>query len=297
MTTKRTQKFPLYGWLGLVITIISWAANWYLPGIRTSYFFFPLTAGYTMFVDAWALSRGGQSIFVRKKNLVPFLLLASVPSWWLFEILNLRLQNWVYLGVESLSPAAYILSMSVAFSTVMPAIFSSANLMYTFEWVRNIRLNVKISKDKPTLTKLFITGWVMLALLLIWPKYFYPCVWICVILIIEPLNVYLGFPSILDHLSEGDWKPVWALFAGGVVCGFFWEVCNYYSNPKWIYEIPFVGFLHIFEMPLLGYGGYMPFALELFAAYNLMAGVLSVPATFHYRDRHHEQVRVRDMAI
>lgn len=294
---KRTQKLPLYGWLGLVITILSWAANWYLPGLRTSYFFFPLTAGYTMLVDAWAVARGGQSIIVGKKNLVPFLLIASIPSWWLFELLNLRAQNWIYLGVESLSPAAYFISMSIAFSTVMPAIFSSANLMYTFNWVRNIRFNVKISKDKASLTKMFITGWVMLALLLIWPTYFYPFMWICLILILEPLNVYLGFPSILDHLSEGDWKPVWALFAGGVVCGFFWEVCNYYSLPKWIYQIPFVGFLHIFEMPLLGYGGYMPFALELFATYNFIAGLLSIPITFHYKDTLHEQAEIGDMAM
>jgi hypothetical protein len=28
--------------------------------------------------------------------------------------------------------------------------------------------------------------------------------------------------------------------------------------------------LHVFEMPLLGYGGYVPFALELFVLRNLL---------------------------
>ena len=31
--------------------------------------------------------------------------------------------------------------------------------------------------------------------------------------------------------------------------------------------------LHVFEMPLQGYGGYLPFALELFAMYHLIVGL------------------------
>ena len=49
---------------------------------------------------------------------------------------------------------------------------------------------------------------------------------------------------------------------------------NFYSYPKWLYRVPSVGFLHIFEMPLLGYGGYIPFSLELFALYHLVVGLL-----------------------
>ena len=59
-----------------------------------------------------------------------------------------------------------------------------------------------------------------------------------------------------------------------MICGLFWEMWNYHSYPKWVYQVPFVGFLHIFEMPLLGYGGYLPFSLELFALYHLAVGLL-----------------------
>ncbi len=31
---------------------------------------------------------------------------------------------------------------------------------------------------------------------------------------------------------------------------------------KWIYEVPFVSRFKIFEMPVLGYAGYLPFGLE-----------------------------------
>jgi hypothetical protein len=36
---------------------------------------------------------------------------------------------------------------------------------------------------------------------------------------------------------------------------------NYYSYAKWIYTIPYVQRFEIFEMPLLGYAGYLPFGL------------------------------------
>jgi hypothetical protein len=54
---------------------------------------------------------------------------------------------------------------------------------------------------------------------------------------------------------------------------------NYYAYPKWVYHVPFVDFWRIFEMPLLGYGGYLPFAMELFALYHLVVGLLGLDLT------------------
>jgi hypothetical protein len=60
------------------------------------------------------------------------------------------------------------------------------------------------------------------------------------------------------------------------MCGFFWEMWNFYSYPKWMYYLPIADFLHIFEMPVLGYSGYIPFSIELFALYHLVAGLLNL---------------------
>jgi hypothetical protein len=38
--------------------------------------------------------------------------------------------------------------------------------------------------------------------------------------------------------------------------------------PKWIYHVPLVPQQRLFEMPYLGYAGYLPFALECFAVYT-----------------------------
>ena len=38
-------------------------------------------------------------------------------------------------------------------------------------------------------------------------------------------------------------------------------------GPKWIYTVPIFGDIKIFEMPVLGYFGFPPFALECLAMY------------------------------
>ena len=110
----------------------------------------------------------------------------------------------------------------------------------------------------------------MLALVLTWPKYFYPLVWLSIFFILEPINFWLGKRHLLGHLGAGDWRPVVSLSVGAVICGFFWEMWNYFSSPKWIYHTPGAEVFHVFEMPLLGYLGYLPFAWELFAVRNFL---------------------------
>ena len=95
----------------------------------------------------------------------------------------------------------------------------------------------------------------------------------CQPLILEPSNAMLGNRSLARYVAKGDWRPVLSLWVGCLICGFFWEMWNYYSYPKWVYRVPFVGFLRVFEMPLLGYGGYLPFSLELYALYHLITGL------------------------
>ena len=50
---------------------------------------------------------------------------------------------------------------------------------------------------------------------------------------------------------------------------------NFRALPKWEYTIPYLGFARVFEMPLLGYLGYLPFGLEVYAGYHFLAGWFS----------------------
>jgi hypothetical protein len=123
----------------------------------------------------------------------------------------------------------------------------------------------------------------MLGLMLAWPHFFFPFLWISVYFITEPINIWLRNGHLAAWTQKGDWRPVLALWGGVLITAFFWEFWNFWSFPKWIYTIPFVDFWHVFEMPLLGYGGYLPFALELYALYHLIIGFLGEKTPQYFR--------------
>lgn len=252
-------------WIGLLLITLFWPLNWALPGLRTAYLFFPLWLGYILVVDAWVEHRTGSSLWSRSRADFVWLFLASAPAWWLFELINHRTQNWEYLGGDQFSDLEYFILATISFSTVMPAVFGTAELIRSFRWMDRLKAGPRLAASPCNGRICFGLGLGMLTLSLLWPNYAYPFVWLSVFFILEPVNVWLGRQNLLASLASGDWRPVLSLSLGALVCGFFWELWNFYSYPKWIYHTPGVEFLHVFEMPLLGYGGYIPFAWELFA--------------------------------
>ncbi|MCA1723855.1 MAG: hypothetical protein LC748_06325, partial [Thermomicrobia bacterium] len=107
-----------------------------------------------------------------------------------------------------------------------------------------------------------------LALSLIFPQQCFPFLWLSLLLILDPINDHFGEPSIIGLLRARSFARLMRLMAAGLICGFFWEMWNYWSLPKWYYTVPYVGFGKVFEMPILGYIGYLPFALEIFVVYH-----------------------------
>jgi hypothetical protein len=271
---ENRRAFPRYGWVGLALIAVAWPLNWILPGIRTAWLFFPLWLGYCLVIDALVFQRKGSSLLARSKWLYVSLFVVSAPVWWLFEAINLRTQNWIYLGADLFSPLAYFLLATLNFSIVIPAVFGTAEFISTFDFIKRMKPWLVIRDDKRTTTAFFIVGWMMLVLMLTWPLYFFPFVWISVYFIMEPINIWMGNRSLTEGTRIGDWRTVVSLFIGALITGFFWEMWNIYAFPKWIYQVPWVGYFHLFEMPALGYGGYLPFALELYALYHLMMGLL-----------------------
>jgi hypothetical protein len=108
------------------------------------------------------------------------------------------------------------------------------------------------------------------ALLPLFPNEAFPLVWVAPILILEPIAAAIGFPSLLVDVQTGSWRRLVAMMAATLVTGFWWEMWNVYSLPKWTYSIPYVGFWHVFEMPLLGYLGYPVFGIAVFSYAAIM---------------------------
>jgi len=278
------RSFPGYGWIGVGLVAVFWALNWGLSGPRTFILFFPLWLGFCLVVDGLVLWRDNTSLLTRSWRRYLGLFLVSAPSWWLFEVLNWRVHNWHYLGRELLNTWQYLLVSSVNFAVVIPAVFEAAELAKGFGFIRRAKPGWVIAPTRRATLAFFLSGLAMLALLLAWPRYFFPFMWLSIYFILEPVNVWTGNRSLADYTRSGDWRPIFSLFVGVLITGFCWEMWNYFSYPKWIYTVPFANFAHIFEMPLLGYGGYLPFSLEVFALYHLVIGLLS--------DKHNPYVKI-----
>ena len=268
--TVKTERRFRHGWIGLVLVAVCWPLNWSLEGMRTHVLFFPLWLGYVLTVDGLVLLRTGDSPLARAPRRFAGLFLASVPVWWLFELFNLRLQNWEYLGREMFSDVEYFLLCSLSFSTVLPAVLCTAELVRGMSWVERFASGPRLDPTPRLRGALFFAGWAMLAAMLTWPGLFFPFVWVSGVFILDPVCVRLERRSFLSDLRGGDWRPWISLWVGVLVCGFFWEMWNFWSYPKWIYHVPGVGFAKVFEMPVLGYLGYLPFAMELWLLAHLL---------------------------
>ena len=270
---KYLKKLPLHFYIGLILILISWYLNWSLTGLRTYLIFFPLWLGYILFIDSLVILRKNSSLLKRNWKKFVLLFLISAPAWWLFELLNLRTANWIYVGKEFFTGIEYASYASLSFSTVMPAVFETAELVSAFNWTKHFRRKLIFTITTTRSKIIFVSGIVCLTLILFFPEYFFYLNWLSILLIIEPINIWMKNTSLFDFLSEGNWKPLISLITGCLICGFFWEMWNFYSYPKWIYHLQIANFLHIFEMPVLGYLGYIPFSLELFAIYNFINGL------------------------
>jgi len=267
----RGAGLALHGWVGVFLIGLAWPLNWGLPGLRTHLLFFPLWLGYALVVDALVLRRSGTSILSRSPRDFALLFACSAPAWWLFEAFNERTHNWQYLGGDRFSGLTYFLLTTLSFSTVMPAVFGTAELVRSAGWVNRFSGGPRLAPKRGLLLAMLGVGAAMVALSMALPGYFYPFLWGSAFFLAEPINAWRGRPSLLGHLARGDWRPVAALGLGALVCGLFWEMWNFWSYPKWAYHTPGVEFLHVFEMPLLGFLGYPPFGLELFALLHLIA--------------------------
>lgn len=273
MSAEINRKFPWYGWLGMILILLFWYLNWFLTGLRTHWGFFPLWLGFCLTIDAVVYVRKGTSLIKRSVAKYVLLFLISIPVWWLFELFNSITKNWFYDGKEYFTDLEFFLLASLSFSTVIPAVFETSELAGTFRLIRNIKKGPRIKPIPLVLALFIILGLITLALEILFPAVFYPFIWLTVYFLIEPVNCKMRFRNLLTYTKERDWRPVMALWAGCLACGAFWEMWNFYSYPKWFYQLPGIESLHIFEMPLPGYLGYLSFSLELFAVYHLITGL------------------------
>jgi hypothetical protein len=254
-------------------------------------FFTPLMwTGYIVLVDGWVATRTGSSWLVSRRREFGFLVVLSILSWMLFEVYNLKLANWAYVGMPTeqwLRDLGFLWS----FATITPAMFETADALAAFR--RPDRLWPELAHAPPLAGKSKDTvAWLVLGLTLVtvppalpaWlAPYTFGLIWVGFIFLLEPVLLNAGQPSMLRLWRTGHRPVVERWLLAGLICGFLWELWNVqtlaHGGAGWLYTMPslihnLVFGLHYGKMPVAGLLGFPPFALDSFALYYFLRWAL-----------------------
>ena len=270
--------FPWWGYAGLILTLVFWILAWnrfaWFEAFQV-YTFTPIWIGYILTINALTYIRQGHCLITRQPMYLCSLFLLSAVFWWYYEYINIYIRNWYYVGTDELSTTEIIIHSTIAYATVLPAVIS------TTEWLNGITIfNVsfqhrwKLHITRPlnlAITSVIIaSGIIMFSV--INPEWFFPVVWLTPALLVAGIQFTFERTTVFSLLTHGDWRPVLLLPLAALFCGFFWELWNFKSFAHWEYNVPYVDAFHLFEMPLVGYAGYLPFGITCLAVADLLTG-------------------------
>lgn len=262
------HRFPWWGWAALGWSVCFWILAWTRqPWFEHGqlYTFTPQWLGYIVVLNAMTWRKTGRCLLTHDTGFLLLLFPLSAVFWWFFEYLNRFVQNWWYTSGAAFTPLQYLMAATLPFATVLPAVLS------TEEWLATsprktaglesfISIRVKKSRRAGwgalavSAAGLFLIGW--------FPDGLFPLLWVAPLLLLMAFHRLAGKPSFFPEVGRGDWRRVYRLCLAALICGFFWELWNGQSLAKWIYSVPYVDRFQLFEMPILGYAGYLPFGLE-----------------------------------
>jgi hypothetical protein len=229
--------------------------------------------GYIFLLDGVLTLRRGRSPVRARPHHFALLFLASVSIWCVFDWINFyHIRAWHYIGMpEDFFDRA--VGYFVAFGTIVPGMLLSGQLLLDlglFNWARGPKW--RLPWWGAVLSLLVGAGMV------VWPLTHADPVtnltlWTSLVFLLDPINLWLGRPSMWRDWQNGWYGRTLALFAGGLVCGFLWEFWNYWALSKWYYTLPFLGAsesMRYFEMPVVGLLGFLPFGLECWVMWQLI---------------------------
>jgi hypothetical protein len=277
----RHKRFPLpgYGWVGLIALIAAEGLLFY--GFQPVAVYFTPVAWtcYILLADSAVYAIRGHSRLHTDPGQLAGVAALSIPVWLIFEVYNLRLENWVYTGVPRAWPLA-LLGYGWSFATITPGILETADLIGSFGWFDNSARPLRFSAKTQHI--MVLGGALCLILPLVLPRALasrlFFLVWIGFVFLLDPVNCRRGLPSLIGNLAEGRRDWFYSLLASGFVCGWLWEFWNYWAAAQWHYIFPMFQQWKIFAMPAPGYLGFLPFALECFVMYVTAAWLLRLPS-------------------
>ncbi|MFK7923063.1 MAG: hypothetical protein AB8H47_13960 [Bacteroidia bacterium] len=289
--------FPIWFWIGLVMWAIPIALFW-TKASEPSWLIYwadiPIFWGISFMLDGIVYRRtGGKSIISMNPRELLAIGVASMGGWMLFQYLNFYVQgNWYYPQSGLLSDSHFLLYSILGSGGLMPMAFEMYTLLRTIKWLPP-RYENGIKWDAPKWLKLAVMIGMMGGMLFTGysPDSLFFLLWLGPVTILgitlSLLNIWTPFKPI----AKGNWSPFLVFCLTYFFVGFILEGQNYFSgyhevgsevqtfNPSyWVYNIPYVDVLHIFEMPALGFLGYLPFGIYCWVWWIFVSYLLNIPS-------------------
>ena len=280
MIAPGKARFPVYGYIGIGVMIAAevllftgnqFVGRWMTPIVWT---------GYILFLDGVMYRLKGRSLLMTDRLEFVLIAIISIGGWWLCEFYNAP-RFWksdyeIWWHYHNLEPNLMLRRVGYdwAFATIFPLLFLTAEVFRLTIFKRS-EPGRRISLSRNAKLILIVFGVAGVIIPLIYPSaWVAPVIWLSFVFLLDPLNDLRGWPSITGDLARGDWRRLWSLLAGGLICGILWEYFNYWAIAKWTYTVPYLGNVKLFEMPVLGFLGFPPFAVECWAIYIFVRSLL-----------------------
>lgn len=290
--------FPVWFWAGLVmwgLTLFILWGKFKEPRFVILWADLPLFWGFALIIDGWVYVRTkGNSIIGRSPQEFLAIGAASISGWLIFEYLNFFVDdNWIYPAGALIPDNEFTIYAVIGSAGLMPLSFEWYTLFLTFDKFKNRFSNGrKITMPKWLGNVLLVLCFILLYFIAFYPDILFTLLWVVPLIILSVVLEKLEIWTPFNLIKQGNWSSVMLFALSYLVQGFLLEFWNYFSadhqNGKiitqtpayWSYSVPFVNVYHIFEMPAVGFMGYLPFGIYCIIWWIVFAFLLNIPSNF-----------------
>lgn len=292
--------FPLWFWIGAVSLGSSLFLLWFKfhePVLFLHWSDFPIFWGLVLVIDGWTYVRnGGKSIISERPQEIIGIGVASAIGWMLFEYLNFFVDdNWYYPFGDIIDREQFLLYAIVISTGLLPLSFVFYELFKSMRVFKNrFSHGPAIILPEKLKTVLLIVSVLSLLGAGLFPEALFFSLWLTpamlIGLVLDKIGVWTPFRSI----GKGNWNPVLVFALTYLAAGLCLECENYFSGihlgrevtftqapAYWQYSLPYVNDYHLFEMPILGFFGYMPFSLYCWLYWIAFAYMQGIPSRYY----------------
>jgi hypothetical protein len=289
--------WPLWFWIGLAAfgssVLLLWTRS-HGPVLFLHWSDFPLFWGLVLMIDGWVYVRnGGKSMVSHRPQELVGIGVSSAMGWMLFEYLNFFVDdNWYYPFGDIIDREQFLLYAIIISTGLLPLAFVFYDLFNTVPVLkRRFTEGPKIVLGEGLKTVLLVLSIVSLFAAGLLPNVLFFTLWVSPAVLIGLVLDKIGVWTPLRSIGRGNWRPTLVFALTYLAAGLCLECENYFSAARangmatfseqpafWQYNLPYVNRPHLFEMPMLGFFGYMPFGLYCWLWWIAFAYMQGIPS-------------------